>query len=754
MLYSVARLLLLASCVSLSQAATSNAAHAAKPEDVAASFNGPHPSQGHRAQIDKNRAHLRLMADKVKSVGHSHGEKNRKHAQKVLSLYTASFTACEHADSPNTIIDLMDTSPNAAHEFVQACAAKGLTITVVHELSFGVVIISHANADLLATIMHDEKVKEVEADCPVDALLPMAPRPKDLRLIDYDNPGNWGLKRIDEETLADEDDVFTIAGDGSGVNIYVLDTGTLQSHNEFKNPDGSSRVKGSADVAGYGDGLIDHACHAHGTHCAGITGGNKFGVAKGATIVAIQVLSCTGSGSSSGVLAGVNWAKEDAVAKNVRGVLSMSLGGGAPSTAAQTAYNSVFEAGLITVAAAGNGGNSAYSYPASYENVISVGATDSNDNRAGFSQVNDMVDIYAPGVNIMSAVLGTDASEQEYSGTSMATPYVAGAAAVLFQLHPDLTATEAFRALQWCQTNAPPNPDIAPFLQVQNLGSGDVATCDAPTVAPTSAPSPPPPLGPCTMYVDILTDNYGSETAWTLKDSSGALFASKSTSDYPASNTQYNTYVGDLESGETYEFHITDSYGDGICCSYGQGGYTVSLGGVPQFSGGDYGQEEKKDVGPCSSGGTSAPTSSAPVTSPTSAPSALPSSPTSPTPPDNSELLCYAKNYGHLHTGYCKGMDSMCNYGGLLWHWNTHGIVKNKSKECDTDTASMTCYANNYANIKSAYCSSGTCNRDGLQWHWDHKGQIEGKSKLCSGNTATKLLKKPKNENKALLPAH
>ena len=249
----------------------------------------------------------------------------------------------------------------------------------------------------------------------------------------------WGLDRINQAALP-LDGVFSYQASGSGVTAYVIDTGVQALHREF-----GGRVE-----AGYGE-YAQTDCHGHGTHVAGTVGSSTYGVAKSVQIVPVQVLECNGSGSMSGVIAGMDWAVSHHVA-GVKAVANMSLGGGYYS-ALNAAVQRMVDDGIVVVVAAGNETDNACFYsPASAAEAITVGASTSSDYRAYFSNYGSCLDIFAPGQSITSTVMGS--SIATWSGTSMASPHVAGAAAVLWSLHPQWTASEVSSSLI---TTANPN---------------------------------------------------------------------------------------------------------------------------------------------------------------------------------------------------------------------------------------------------------------------------------------------------------
>jgi len=244
----------------------------------------------------------------------------------------------------------------------------------------------------------------------------------------------WGLDRIDTRTRT-YDQRYTPAGSGSGVVAYIVDTGVRQDHTEF-----TGRM-GAYQYDAVDNDTLPQDCHGHGTHVAGTVAGANYGVARQATVAGVRVLNCAGSGYTSDVVEGLNWIATNH-ASNYPGrkaVANMSLGGGA-SKSMDDAVDAVINAGVVVVVAAGNDNSDAQFYsPARVPAAITVAASDSSDTRAWFSNYGGLIDLFGPGVDVLSAGITSATATATYSGTSMASPHVAGAAAVYLGLNPSAT---------------------------------------------------------------------------------------------------------------------------------------------------------------------------------------------------------------------------------------------------------------------------------------------------------------------------
>jgi len=261
----------------------------------------------------------------------------------------------------------------------------------------------------------------------------------------------WGIARVSQRNLLPQTTNYvynSIAG--NGVDVYVIDTGILTTHNDFGGRATTvfNAITGESSADGNG----------HGTHCAGTIGGNIYGVAKQVSLKAVKVLSASGSGTNAGVIAGVDYVTNNKSPTRPT-IGSMSLGGGI-STALDAAITNSIAAGVTYAIAAGNDNANACNYsPARVPNAVTVGSTTNTDARSSFSNIGTCVDIFAPGSSITSDWIGSNTATNTISGTSMATPHVAGVLALHQSVEPSATPAAV---KTWVNGIATPNLVTSP----------------------------------------------------------------------------------------------------------------------------------------------------------------------------------------------------------------------------------------------------------------------------------------------------
>jgi len=312
----------------------------------------------------------------------------------------------------------------------------------------------------------------------------------ELRADNVEN-GLWGLERVG---------AYQRSSEGTGVAVFILDTGVRLTHNEFTgraistlDMTSGSLVECNGDLACAGDN------QGHGTHCAGSAAGTQYGVAPGATIRSVKVLSDQGSGQWSWSYGALDWMARSSIRP---AIASMSLGGSGTQQAMKDAVDAATSAGVSVIVAGGNSNGDACSFsPAFVPSAITIGSTDSTDRRSSFSNYGSCTNLWAPGSAILSAGHRSDTGTATFSGTSMACPHVAGGAALVLERNPGYNYAKVLETLQ--------NDAVAD--QITDLRAGDVnrllfvgegGAPPSPPLPPTPAPAPPPT--DCPWYCPIV----------------------------------------------------------------------------------------------------------------------------------------------------------------------------------------------------------------------------------------------------------
>jgi len=393
-----------------------------------------------------------------------------------------------------------------------------------------------------AAIAADPRVERVEADQVMTA-------------IGTESPATWGIDRIDQNVLP-LDNAYNYTNDGSNVTVYIIDTGINFGHVDF-----GGRASTGVDEVTIGGSAAD--CNGHGTHVSGTVGGTRYGVAKNVQLVAVRVLNCAGSGTTSGVVAGIDWVTAHRV---LPAAANMSLGGGLSTTLNQAVARAVASGVTFAVAAGNSTANACNSSPSSEPSAITVGATDVNDTFAYFSNYGSCVDINAPGVSITSDWYSSNTATNTISGTSMATPHVTGAAALYLSANPTATPAEVALALS---TNATPDA-------ISSVPAGTVNLLLYTGFIGGSVPAPPPPPPPLPSTASFTKSCSGmtcsfdasastNATAYNWNFGDGITASGVTTSHRFGHNRTYTVTLTTLPASSTATASTTVSCSRRIC---------------------------------------------------------------------------------------------------------------------------------------------------------------------------------------------
>jgi len=390
----------------------------------------------------------------------------------VLVLFLAALLVDAapllHADGPNVVPgsylvilrEDMHVLDRDAHILTlqDTIRATNADAEVVHKYNIGTFIgfSARLTEDLLKAELAHPDVKYVEADQVMSINYQQEHERSPLATITQIG-ATWGINRVSQRNLPLSGAYEYNDKAGEGVDVYVIDTGILITHNDFGGR--ASSVFNSITTEANTD------LNGHGTHCAGTIGGTVYGVAKKVSLYAVKVLNSAGSGTTAGVVAGVDYVSNNLKPAR-KSIGSMSLGGGA-STALDASVENSIVAGVVYAIAAGNNNANACNYsPARVSTAVTVGATTNTDARASYSNFGTCVDIFAPGSSITSDWIGSNTATNTISGTSMATPHVAGVIAI--HLSVDSTLNPA-ATKTWLTTTATPGLVVTPGTGSPNL---------------------------------------------------------------------------------------------------------------------------------------------------------------------------------------------------------------------------------------------------------------------------------------------
>ena len=363
-----------------------------------------------------------------------------------------------------------------------------------------------------------------------------------VSLTTVQSAATWGLDRVDQRDLP-LSTTYEYNANGTGVKVYIVDTGIRFDHVEF-----AGRAITGFDAITSGGTAAD--CNGHGTHVAGTVGGTTYGIAKNVGLIAVRVLDCAGSGTTAGVIAGVDWVTGNHAAGQPAAA-NMSLGGGASTALDNAVANSIADGVTYGVAAGNSNADACATSPARVPTALTVASTTTTDARSSFSNFGTCVDIFAPGSSITSAWHTSPTATNTISGTSMATPHLVGAAALYLQANTAATPAQVETALE---SNATAGKVTSP-----GAGSPNLLLY---TAFISAGPPPPPPAAPSGLTattvdqqrIDLAwTDNSADESGFELQRSTDA-FATVVVINLGANVTSFSN-TG-LAASTTYSYRV------------------------------------------------------------------------------------------------------------------------------------------------------------------------------------------------------